>query len=88
MIAPVANLIVGPIMSVLLVTGLVSVALATAVQMAASVFGPAVSLVLGHVGVLMWAPRSLAQLAMFLAESFARVPFALSLIHILVKDVE
>lgn len=76
LIAPVANLIVGPIMSALLVTGLVSVALATAVQMAASVFGPAVSLVLGHVGVLMWAPRSLAQLAMFLAESFARVPFA------------
>lgn len=80
LIAPLANLVVGPIMTAMLATGLVGVALATCAQGVFLAWGvPGASLAIGVPGFVfeaaLWFPRALAQASIFGAQALAAVPY-------------
>lgn len=78
LIAPLANIAVGPVMSALLVTGLGAVSAGVILNGAASMLGPLVPAgALGAVAdALVWVPVALAKSATFLAGLFAGIPHA------------
>ena len=76
LIAPLANLVVGPVMTGLLMAGLGATAVGEVVYGVGVLADVPEALIARVADAVLWLPDALAQLAIFLARLFAAVPFA------------
>lgn len=76
LVAPIANLLVGPLMSALLVVGLAAAVLGTCVQVVMGAFGIPAEALPSLMDAMLWAPCALARASMFFADAFAAIPLA------------
>lgn len=76
LIAPLANLVVGPIMTGLLTTGLAATSVGVAACALGGLAGVPVDALASAADAILWVPNALAQAAIFLGRLFAAVPFA------------